>query len=86
MKKLLALILATLMIVACFAGCGSSKKLVMGTNATFPPYEFVNDEGKKILYGKVYAIKPCNTKFVKSKICELDEEIEKSHFLSFSRV
>lgn len=46
MKKLLALILATLMIVACFAGCGSSKKLVMGTNATFPPYEFVNDEGK----------------------------------------
>ena len=47
---------------------------------------FVNDEGKKILYGKVYAIKPCNTKFVKSKICELDEEIEKSHFLSFSRV
>ena len=46
MKKLLALVLATLMIVACFAGCGSSKKLVMGTNATFPPYEFVNDEGK----------------------------------------
>ena len=47
---------------------------------------FVNAEGKKILYGKVYAIKPCNTKFVKSKICELDEEIERSHFLSFSRV
>jgi len=46
MKKLLALVLATLMIVACFAGCGSSKKLVMGTNATFPPYEFVDDNGK----------------------------------------
>lgn len=47
---------------------------------------FVNDEGNKILYGRVYAIKPCNTKFVKSKVCELDEEIERSHFLSFSRV
>lgn len=47
---------------------------------------FVNDEGQKILYGKVYAIKPCNTKFVQATTCELDEEIERSHFLSFSRV
>ena len=47
---------------------------------------FVNDEGQKILYGKVYAIKPCNTKFVQSTTCELIEEIEQNHFLSFSRV
>ena len=47
---------------------------------------FVNDEGQKILYGKVYAIKPCNTKFVQATTCELDEEIERNHFLSFSRV
>lgn len=46
MKKLLALVLAVLMMVACFAGCGSKKTLVMGTNATFPPYEFVDDSGK----------------------------------------
>ena len=46
MKKLLALILAILMMVTCFAGCGSKKTLVMGTNATFPPYEFVDDAGK----------------------------------------
>lgn len=46
MKKLLALVLAVIMLVSCFAGCGSSKKLVMGTNATFPPYEFVDDNGK----------------------------------------
>ncbi len=46
MKKLLALTLALVMIVACFAGCGKTEKLVMGTNATFPPYEFVDDSGK----------------------------------------
>ena len=46
MKKLLALVLAVMMIVACFAGCGAkSNTLVMGTNAAFPPYEFVDDEG-----------------------------------------
>ena len=46
MKKVLALILAVLMLVTCFAGCGKTEKLVMGTNATFPPYEFVDDNGK----------------------------------------
>lgn len=44
MKKLLALVLALAMLL-CFAGCGAEKndKLVMGTNAAFPPYEFVDD-------------------------------------------
>lgn len=46
MKKLLALVLTVLMMVACFAGCGSAEKLVMGTNASFPPYEYVDDNGK----------------------------------------
>ena len=46
MKKLLSLLLATVMVVTVFAGCGKSKKLVMGTNATFPPYETVDDSGK----------------------------------------
>ena len=59
MKKLLALIMAVAMVAACFAGCGAKKdndgiktivdgKLTMGTNATFPPYEFTDDSGKII--------------------------------------
>ena len=54
MKKVLALLMAMAMLVACFAGCGTSKSdlntvvegtLTMGTNATFPPYEFTDDNG-----------------------------------------
>ena len=44
MKKIIALILAVCML-CCFAGCGAKEDntLVMGTNAAFPPYEFVDD-------------------------------------------
>ena len=52
MKKMFALILAVLMVAALLAGCGSSKnmtlekgKLIMSTNAAFPPYEMVADDG-----------------------------------------
>ena len=58
MKKILALILAILM-VASLAACGGSKdaatadeskpELVMGTNAAFPPYEYYDEEGKTII-------------------------------------
>lgn len=51
MKKLvtkLAAILCIASIAFAFAGCGSSKKkLVMATNAAFPPYEYT--EGGKIV-------------------------------------
>lgn len=57
MKKIIALALVMLMCVALLAGCGEkanndadtsatqseAKTLVMGTNAAFPPYEFVDD-------------------------------------------
>ncbi len=47
MKKILSIVLVVLIAVACFAGCGAKEdKLVMGTNAAFPPYEFVDDNGK----------------------------------------
>lgn len=47
MKKLLALVLALAMVACCFcfAGCGAKEKFTMATNASFPPYEFVDDSG-----------------------------------------
>ncbi len=46
MKKILCLVLALLMVVTCLAGCGAKKddtKLVMATNAEFPPYEYMEN-------------------------------------------
>ncbi len=45
MKKLITLILALMLVVTCFAGCGKKETLVMGTEAFFPPYEYVDDNG-----------------------------------------
>ena len=55
MKKIIAVALAVLMICAMFAGCSEkassglktveSGKLIMSTNAAFPPYEMTTDEG-----------------------------------------
>ena len=57
MKKITAIVLAALMVCAMLAGCGSkeasglktveSGKLIMATNAAFPPYEFI--EGNEIV-------------------------------------
>ena len=58
MKKIIALALAVLMIAAVMTGCGSKDaksdlktveagKLIMATNAAFPPYEFI--EGNEIV-------------------------------------
>ena len=57
MKKITAIVLAALMVCALFAGCGSkassglktveSGKLIMATNAAFPPYEYI--EGNEIV-------------------------------------
>lgn len=54
MKKLLALLMAVLMMTVAFSACGKKSltivegKLTMGTNATFPPYEYTDDSGKII--------------------------------------
>ncbi len=58
MKKFIAIVLTALMLAAMFAGCGSSDagstlktvesgKLIMATNAAFPPYEYI--EGNEIV-------------------------------------
>ncbi|MCQ2526131.1 MAG: basic amino acid ABC transporter substrate-binding protein [Lachnospiraceae bacterium] len=45
--KFVALASAVVMAVACMTGCGSkaSGKIVFGTNAEFPPFEFVSANG-----------------------------------------
>lgn len=48
MKKLLAVILATVLCVSVLTACGDSddKVLKVGTNAEFPPFEYVGDDGE----------------------------------------
>lgn len=49
MKKIVAAVLAMIMLCGAaltLASCGQTKTLVMGTNASFPPYEFTDAEGK----------------------------------------
>ena len=46
MKKIITLLLAVVMLVVAFAGCGTGnggKTLTMATNAEFPPYEYMED-------------------------------------------
>ena len=49
LTKILAAVLACLMVAVCFAACGEKapvedNKLVMATNAEFPPYEFYDGD------------------------------------------
>ncbi len=46
-SKMMAVVLVIAMTVCCFTACGSSdsSKLVFGTNAEFPPFEFVASNG-----------------------------------------
>ena len=58
MKKLVAVLLAGVLALGAFAGCGGEKssvesikksgKLVMTTNAAFPPFEYVSDGDKVV--------------------------------------
>lgn len=47
---------------------------------------FVNENGKNILFGRVTAIKPCNSKFVTATTLEIEENIRLSEHLSPSRI
>lgn len=48
MKKLLALVLSLVMLL-CFAGCGSNDKLVVAVNAEFAPFESVDAESGEVI-------------------------------------
>ena len=54
MKKVLAIVLTVLLMMTMFAGCGQKSylvekgKLIMSTNAAFPPYEMTDDDGNFI--------------------------------------
>ena len=44
--KIAALAAAAIMSVTALSGCGKdSSKLIMGTNAAFPPFEFTTSQG-----------------------------------------
>ena len=50
MKKILSLVLVAVMLfstVAMITACSNEDKLVMATNAAFPPYEY--KDGKNVL-------------------------------------
>ena len=54
--RVMLVVMALVLMLGCFAGCAEkapetdggneTKKLVMGTNAAFPPYEFVDDNNE----------------------------------------
>lgn len=51
MKKVIAMLLAAVLCLAAFTACGSEgasgdKVLVVGTNAEFPPFEYIGDDGE----------------------------------------
>ena len=53
MKKIIATLLATVLCVAAFTACGAQSTstleenvLIVGTNAEFPPFEYIGDNGQ----------------------------------------
>ncbi len=54
LRKIICAVLAVALVAVMFAGCGKDSKssdepeLIMGTAAGFPPYEFVDDNGKVV--------------------------------------
>ena len=45
LKKFLALILLSMMLSSVLSGCSDTNKVVMGTNAAFPPFEYTTTDG-----------------------------------------
>ena len=48
MKKFVSLVLSIMMLLSCAAMADELPTQTMGTNAAFPPYEFIGDDGAVI--------------------------------------
>lgn len=53
LSKVLAVVLAAMFVIACFAGCSakednSKKTITLATSADFPPYESIGDNGEYV--------------------------------------
>ncbi len=54
MKKIMAMLMTVVLCMATLTGCGNDAKqtsqdkdiLIVGTNAEFPPFEYVGDDGQ----------------------------------------
>ena len=56
MKKIIAIVLCALMLTAVLCGCAQNEtkgKLVLGTSADYPPFEFhmLDADGKDVIVG-----------------------------------
>ena len=50
MKKFIAIMLASLLIVACFAGCNATKKTVVVGYTIYEPMNYLDANGKLVGY------------------------------------
>ena len=48
MKKMIAVLLAVLMMAACFAGCGAKKDTVVVGYTIYAPMNYLDDNGELI--------------------------------------
>ncbi|MEE1356044.1 MAG: transporter substrate-binding domain-containing protein [Clostridia bacterium] len=59
MKKILALILAALMVAVCFAGCSSEKKELVIGYTDYAPMNYTNDNGELVGFDTEFAKAVC---------------------------
>ena len=72
MKKVLALILAVMMIVCCFAGCGSKEKTIVVGYTIYEPMNYMDDAGKLTGFDTEFAEAVCEKLGVTPEFVEIN--------------